>query len=120
MKIYVIRNPNGTMCFTTKTNLEAIELEIDQQLFITLKKDLPFYQLDKGKIRFNPAMENIYPFLTSNEKIQSLKEELSSSDYKVIKCIEAQLVNGKPPYDIIQLHKERERIRANIRVLEGM
>lgn len=38
--------------------------------------------------------------------------ELGSGDYKVIKCMEAYLCGEPLPYDIRQLHAEREALRA--------
>jgi hypothetical protein len=55
---------------------------------------------------------------TIEEQITSLKEELSSTDYKIIKCSEAQLVGEEIPYDIVALHTERQAIRDKINELE--
>jgi hypothetical protein len=51
-------------------------------------------------------------------KIGSARSELSSSDYKIIKCYEAQLMGGQMPYDLPKLVAEREALRAQIRQLE--
>jgi hypothetical protein len=53
------------------------------------------------------------------EQIAALKEQLSSTDYKIIKCSEAQLVGEELPYDITALHAERQAIRNQINELEG-
>ena len=53
------------------------------------------------------------------EQIAALKAELSSTDYKIIKCSEAQLVGEEMPYDITTLHAERQAIRDQINILEG-
>lgn len=53
-----------------------------------------------------------------NERIQLLKEELQSSDYKVIKNIEYDFNLLTPPYDIRALHEERQSIRDKINELE--
>lgn len=53
-----------------------------------------------------------------NERIQLLKEELQSSDYKVIKNIEYDFNLLTPPYDIRALHEERQAIRDKINELE--
>ena len=37
--------------------------------------------------------------------------KLGSSDYKIIKCMEAYLCGEPLPYDIIELHKERDAER---------
>jgi hypothetical protein len=53
------------------------------------------------------------------EEIASLKAELASTDYKIIKCSEAQLVGEELPYDIATLHAERQALRDRINELEG-
>jgi hypothetical protein len=44
---------------------------------------------------------------TAEEKIIELKTKLSSTDYKIIKCSECQLLGEPMPYDIVTLHAER-------------
>lgn len=69
--------------------------------------------------------ENILRYVLYTEKelaaieIENLKNELSNGDYKIIKCIEAQLVNEELPYDITLLHENREILRARINELES-
>lgn len=54
------------------------------------------------------------------DEIADLKEQLSSSDYKVIKCMEASFCGEEMPYDIKVLHAEREGLRNRINELENM
>jgi hypothetical protein len=54
------------------------------------------------------------------EYINSFKQQLSDSDYKVIKNMEAQLINEEPPYDSITLHNERQVLRDKINELEEL
>lgn len=51
-------------------------------------------------------------------RIDELKAQLSASDYKVIKCMEAQLSGEEMPYDIQEIHAERQAIRDQINELE--
>lgn len=53
------------------------------------------------------------------EKIQNLKNELSDSDYKIIKSYEAFMAGTEPPYDIVSLHEERQFLRDQINELEA-
>ena len=53
------------------------------------------------------------------EEIEKLKEKLTESDYKVIKCYEVSLVGGTLPYDSAALHEERQAIRDEINRLEA-
>lgn len=51
-------------------------------------------------------------------RINQLKETLESTDYKVIKCYEASLVGDELPYDINELHAERQAQRDIINELQ--
>ena len=51
--------------------------------------------------------------------IESLKSELQESDYKVIKCAEAICLNEELPYNMTELHKERQALRDKINELES-
>ena len=55
---------------------------------------------------------------TPAEKIAELKKQLSATDYKVIKCAECQLLGKEMPYDVAELHAERQAIRNAINSLE--
>ena len=52
-------------------------------------------------------------------EIERLKSELQESDYKVIKCAEAICLNAEMPYNITELHKERQALRDKINELES-
>lgn len=52
-------------------------------------------------------------------EIKALKESLSASDYKIIKCYEASLIGDTLPYDIEELHSERQTLRDRINELES-
>ena len=53
------------------------------------------------------------------KEISELKESLANSDYKVLKCYEASLIGETMPYDIANLHAERQAIRDKINELEA-
>ena len=53
-------------------------------------------------------------------QISELKAQLEATDYKIIKCSEAQLVGEELPYDIVALHSERQAIRYQINELEAI
>ena len=50
-------------------------------------------------------------------QIANLKEDLAASDYKVAKCYEASLLGADLPYDIQELHRERQAKRDLINEL---
>ena len=56
---------------------------------------------------------------STEEQIAALKAQLESTDYKIIKCSEAQLVGEELPYDIAALHSERQALRDRINELES-
>ena len=58
--------------------------------------------------------------LLITNKISSIKQQLSDTDYKVIKNMEAQLVNEELPYDSVTLHNERQALRDKINELEEL
>jgi hypothetical protein len=51
-------------------------------------------------------------------EIKRLKTELAETDYKIIKCYEYQLAGQELPYDIQELHTERQALRDQINELE--
>lgn len=53
-----------------------------------------------------------------NAQINNLKEQLASTDYKIIKCTECGMVGEEMPYDVNELHAERQEIRDEINLLE--
>jgi hypothetical protein len=59
---------------------------------------------------------------TRNEKLNTLnelKKLLQDTDYKVIKCYEAQLGNEEMPYNLTELLAERKAWRDEINQLEA-
>lgn len=52
-------------------------------------------------------------------QIDELKEKLNSSDYKVIKNMEAIQAGENPPYEPSELHRIRQELRDKINELEG-
>ena len=54
----------------------------------------------------------------AQERIAELKQALTDSDYRVIKCAEAQMSGDELPYNITELHAERQELRAMINELE--
>lgn len=52
------------------------------------------------------------------QRIAELKAELNSADYKIIKCSECSLAGEELPYDIAELHAQRQALRDEINQLE--
>lgn len=51
-------------------------------------------------------------------RIAELKAQLNGTDYKIIKCSECSLAGEPLPYDILELHAQRQAIRDEINELE--
>lgn len=51
-------------------------------------------------------------------EINALKEKIQSTDYQIIKCYEYALNNLELPYNVEELHAERQALRDEINVLE--
>lgn len=56
---------------------------------------------------------------TIEQEIRNLQCDLTASDYKVIKCSEAQLLGNEMPYDITEVFEERQAIRNRINELQA-
>ena len=63
--------------------------------------------------------QRVEPPPTPEQEIAALKHELSTTDYRVIKCAEASLLGAPMPYDVAALHAERQALRDRINALEG-
>ena len=73
------------------------------------------YLYVNGEFVYEPIIVTI----PVEQQIAELKTQLESTDYKVIKCSEAQLLGEEIPYDIVALHAERQALRDKINELEG-
>ena len=52
------------------------------------------------------------------QRITELKAQLNNTDYKIIKCSECSLAGVELPYDIAELHAQRQALRDEINELE--
>ena len=51
-------------------------------------------------------------------EIEQHKAQIAESDYKVIKCAEAQMMGIEMPYNVTTLHDERQALRDKINQIE--
>ena len=75
---------------------------------------IPYDAGDKISFRYEKVIDR----KAIRSEIAALKDKLSESDYKVIKCYEASLIGKEFPYDIVSLYSERQSIRDRINDLE--
>lgn len=72
----------------------------------------PIFQEKNGKV----VQEwEAYP---NYEEIERLKKKLTDTDYRIIKCTEASLLQEPVPYDVAELCNSRQQIRNEINRLE--
>ena len=83
-------------------------------------ENYPFFDIVKenGQVVDITPTERMVSEPTKEEKIERLKSELAASDYKIIKCAECNLANLPVPYNIEELHTERQLLRDAINELE--
>lgn len=58
------------------------------------------------------------PVKTAEQQIAELKAQLSKTVYKIIECSECHLLGMEMPYDVAELHTERQAIQDQINELE--
>ena len=81
--------------------------------------------IDAGVEREATAEEEAYikkmhfhdEMMEKKMELSSLEKQLSDGDYKIIKSYEYSLMNIEIPYDMEQLHSERQNIRDRINSL---
>ncbi len=110
-------------------------ISVDEQVKNLDQKFKPIDRIDESKLqceegyfvrvipydagdRIAYKYETVFDAKAVQNQIQMLKDELTSSDYKVIKCYEASLIGGGMPYDVAAIHSERQSIRDRINELE--
>ena len=92
-------------------------MEIKVNTRINGKRAVVTMQAEEAQIALNEQVVDDNGLLLS--EIECLKSELQESDYKVIKCAEAMAVGAEMPYNMTELHKERQALRDKINELES-
>ncbi len=91
-------------------------MEIKVNTRINGKRAVVMMNAEESQIVDNEQVVDDNGFLLS--EIERLKSELQDSDYKVIKCAEAICLNAELPYNMTELHNERQALRDKINELE--
>lgn len=95
------------------TELPPVE---DNQKMLAYKLENEKWIFDEEKYQ---EILNIEAEEEKQAKIKELQSELNESDYKIIKCNEYKLAGLELPYDIEELHKQRQALRDEINKLQG-
>lgn len=85
--------------------------QIVEKTEIQNDEEVQYYEIIKKP---EPTEEQV-----KQKHIVELKDELNSTDYKIIKCSECSLAGVTLPYDIEMLHAQRQAIRDEINRLEN-
>ena len=64
--------------------------------------------------------EKRYDYQRIKQQVADLKQALADTDYKVMKCYEASMLGQPMPYDIEEVHAERQAMRDKINELEPL
>lgn len=80
---------------------------------------LPYYEVESNTIVQKWEIVN-NDIIIINQKIKELKAKLSDTDYKVMKCYEATLLNLPLPYNMDDVHQTRQDYRDRINTLEAL
>lgn len=81
-------------------------------------KNFKKYKYIDGALIFDAEKQEDSIKKSVEEQISDLKKLLSSTDYKVIKCSECLLLGIELPYDVAELHAQRQALRDKINELE--
>ena len=92
-------------------------MEIKVNTRINSKRAVVTMNAEESQIFDNEQVVDNNGLLLS--EIERLKSELKESDYKVIKCAEAMCLNAELPYNMTELHNERQALRDKINELES-
>lgn len=92
-------------------------MEIKVNTRINGKRAVVTMQAEEAQIMDNEQVVDDNGLLLS--EIERIKSELQASDYKVIKCAEAICLNAELPYNMTELHNERQALRDKINELES-
>ena len=92
-------------------------MEIKVNTRINGKRSVVKMQAEETQIAVNEQVVDDNGLILS--EIERLRSELQESDYKVIKCAEAMAVVSELPYNMTELHNERQALRDKINELES-
>lgn len=88
--------------------------EYDKQLACKYENETWIYDENKyQEIKYKEKQNE------TNKQIMELQKQLNDTDYKIIKSSEYEMARLEPPYNIQELHQERQELRDKINKLQG-
>jgi len=106
----IVKEEETVVVVDEPEHTEIITVDVPEERTHTVEKTFHRYEIQAIP---EPTEEEI-----KKHRIAELKAELDTMDYKIIKCIEYQLAGLDLPYDIAELHAQRQAIRNEINELE--
>lgn len=120
------------------STVETVEVSVEEQIAELPESWKPVEPLDESQMSSNDdnyiiaaipydagdsikyRYERKFDTLKIRNQIATLKDNLAATDYQVAKCYEASLLGNILPYDIKQLHFQRQSMRDRINELEDL
>lgn len=125
---YEIENIENGMCdivFCTNVEQKPTEEEVENYIYDFYRIRTNYRDNLREKLEDEESYEIWLDFARQVEEqanakteIEKLQEELNDTDYKIIKCSEYQLAGIPIPYDIAELHLQRQKLRDKINELQ--
>jgi hypothetical protein len=121
-KYYYLLDEHNRFFYISDTKREDIPELLEIETDMELSEIIPSYHgIINGNIAIIGQVQEEINLMEKNlkeVKINNLKKELDSTDYRIIKCYEAQLGNEEMPYDLQELLTQRKAWRDEINTLE--
>jgi len=121
MKKYIITNEFYYISNYTneRVNENQIEIEVPEEYKDIFSKKFMFFKYIDNMLTYENQTElNEKEKTSKNKTLFYLKTLLEQSDYKIIKCYEASLLEEEMPYNLQELLAQRKVWREQINALE--
>jgi hypothetical protein len=124
MKFYYKLDNLNRFAFITGQDFDGnlLQLEVTQEQLDQIVKDPILFGVENGvlvsKSRTQKEIDDELLHIKINHRVPELKKMLENTDYKIIKCYEAQLSNEEMPYDLQELLTQRKAWRDEINQIE--
>lgn len=124
LNIWVQRDKNKNITSWADSEIENYEkVEISEEDFMNFNdtEGRAFEIIDGIAVKtkdIEQEKEKLSDRYNNIIRISKHKEQLASTDYKIIKCAEAQILDKEMPYDVESLVFERQKLRNSINELD--
>jgi hypothetical protein len=124
MKFYYKLDNLNRFAFITGQDFEGdlLQIEVTKEQLDEIVKDPILFGVENGllvsKTRTEKEIEDELFHIKKEHRLPQLKKLLQETDYKVIKCYEAELGNEQMPYNLQELLAERKAWRDEINAIE--